>query len=109
MKEQFTAAGCQTKIINGMPDHVHVLFLLNPRRPVSEVIQLVKGASSNWFNQQELIEHKFAWQTGFAAYSVSESLLDRVYRYILRQKQHHTKFKFEDEYKELIRLHGFKE
>ena len=107
MKNVYTAAGCIIKIINGMPDHVHSLFTLNPKRPVTEVIQLVKGNSSNWFNEQEFISQKFAWQTGFAAYSVSEYALNRVYQHILRQKEHHKKRTFNEEYIELVRLHGF--
>ena len=94
MAIEFDEAGCKTQIINGMPDHVHCLFLLNPQKAVSDTIKLVKGASSHWINERPLLKEKFAWQTGFAAYSVSESLLEKVYLYILNQKQHHAKKHF---------------
>jgi putative transposase len=54
-----------------MPDHIHALFLLNPQKSISEVIKQIKGSSSHFVNHQNLIDEKFAWQTGYAAYSVS--------------------------------------
>jgi REP element-mobilizing transposase RayT len=106
MYNQFKESGCPVKIINGMPDHVHSLFLLNPQKSVSDVIKQVKGASSHWANDTNFIPGKFVWQTGFAAYSVSESQLDKVYAYIRDQKAHHAKKTFAEEYDELLRLHG---
>ena len=106
MKNEFIDQGCHVEIINGMPDHVHSLFLLNLRKAVSDVIKQVKGSSSNEINGQNIIKYKFSWQTGFAAYSVSESSLEKVFQYIKNQKQHHRKISFEKEYENLIRLHG---
>lgn len=53
-----------------------------------------------------MLDAKFAWQTGYAAYSVSESLVDKVFEYIKNQKQHHLRRSFLDEYEELIKLHN---
>lgn len=93
---------CPGRIINGMPDHIHVLFLLSPQMSVSEVIKQLKGASSHWVNQQDFLSEKFAWQTGFAAYSVSESITEKVHEYIKNQKTHHQGITFDQEYEELI-------
>ncbi len=106
MSSQFTESGCPVRIINGMPDHIHCLFLLNPQKTITEIIKQVKGSSSHWINPEQLIRDKFAWQTGYAAYSVSESVLDKVYQYIVNQKQHHQKTTFLKEYEEFIKLHG---
>lgn len=106
MNSQFTESGCPVRIINGMTDHVHSLFLLNPQKPITEIIKQVKGSSSHWINGEQLIRDKFAWQTGYAAYSVSESVLDKVYQYIVNQKQHHQKITFPKEYEEFIKVHG---
>lgn len=62
-----------------MPDHIHCLFLLNPQKSISEVIKQIKGSSSHYINQNNLIADKFAWQTGYAAYSISESVVDKVF------------------------------
>jgi len=69
-----------------MPDHIHCLFLLNPQKSISEVIKQIKGSSSHYVNQTNLISQKFAWQTGYAAYSVSESVLEKTFSYIQNQK-----------------------
>ncbi len=92
------------RIINGMPDHIHCLFLLNPQKSIAEVIKQIKGSSSHFINQNNLISEKFAWQTGYAAYSVSESVVDKVFQYIKNQKHHHTKKTFQEEYNEFIDL-----
>ena len=106
MNNEFIDAGCPVRIINGMPDHVHSLFLLNPNKAVVDVIKQVKGSCSHEINKQNIIKEKFAWQTGYAAYSVSESVLDKVFQYIKNQKQHHMKINFQNEYEDFIRLHG---
>lgn len=89
-----------------MPDHIHVLFLLNPQKSITEVIKQAKGGSSHSINGGDLILEKFAWQTGYAAYSVSESQVETVYNYIKIQKQHHLKQNSEDEFNEYVKLYG---
>jgi putative transposase len=107
IKEQLIELGCLVRIINGMPEHVHLLFLLNPQKAITDILKQVKGNTSHWINEQDLIKEKFAWQTGYAAYSVSESQLEKVYNYILNQKQHHKKKSFTQEFEDFIKLHGF--
>ena len=106
MREQLIEMGCPVRIINGMEEHVHLLFLQNPKMAITDIIKQIKGNTSHWINEQNLIPEKFAWQTGYAAYSVSESQLDRVYQYIRNQKEHHRKKIFADEYDEFIVAHG---
>ncbi|QBN19251.1 IS200/IS605 family transposase [Flavobacterium nackdongense] len=85
IREELIELGCPVRIVNGMPDHVHALFLLNPQKAITDVIKQVKGSSSHSINGENLILEKFAWQTGFAAFSVSESQLETVYNYIKNQ------------------------
>ena len=106
ISEQFREQGCPVSIINGMPDHLHCLFLLSPQKSIAEVIKQIKGSSSHYINQNNLIVDKFSWQTGYAAYSVSESVVDKVHNYIHNQKQHHAKKTFQQEYDEFIKLYG---
>lgn len=72
IREELNDLGCPVRIINGMLDHIHVLFLLNPQKSITEVIKQAKGGSSHSINGGDLILEKFAWQIGYAAYSVSE-------------------------------------
>lgn len=104
--EQLREQGCPVRIINGMPDHIHCLFLLSPQKSIMEVIKQIKGSSSHFINKNNLISEKFAWQTGYASYSVSQSVVDRVYHYIKNQKQHHEKKTFQREYDELLKLYS---
>ena len=55
MRKQFIESGCPVRIINGMPDHVHCLFLLNPQKAITEIIKQVKGSTSHFINEQDLI------------------------------------------------------
>ena len=58
---QLREQGCPVRIINGMPDHIHALFLLSPQKSIAEIIKQIKGSSSHFINQNNLIEDKFAW------------------------------------------------
>ena len=52
MRQQFIDSGCPVRIINGMPDRVHSLFLLNPQKAITEIIKQIKGATSHWMNEK---------------------------------------------------------
>lgn len=97
---------CPVRIINGVENHVHILFLLSPNYSVKDILKNVKGESSHWVNQQDFTKLKFAWQTGYGAFSVSESIVDNVEEYIRNQKEHHRKKSFQEEYSEFMQKHG---
>jgi putative transposase len=106
ISSQLQEMGCPVSIVNGMPDHVHCLFLLSREKSISDVVKQIKGSSSHFINQNDLISEKFAWQTGYAAFSVSESGVERVYQYIKNQKRHHAKKTSKQEHDEFLKLHG---
>jgi REP element-mobilizing transposase RayT len=91
ISDQFRELGCPVRIINGMPDHIHCLFLLNAQKSVSETIKHVKGGSSYYINSNNLISEKFYWQTGYSAFSVSASVVEDIFHYIQNQKEHHQR------------------
>lgn len=105
LETQLNELGCKPIIINGMPDHVHALFLLSRNKNISEVIKQLKGSSSHYINQQDFVKEKFAWQTGYGAFSVSESGKQKVYQYIKNQKQHHAVKSFDQEFDTFLKLH----
>lgn len=106
IKKQFEELGCKVSLINGMPDHIHCLFLLNPQKSIAEVVKQIKGSSSHYLNQEEGDREKFAWQIGYAAFSVSESVFKKAFYYIRNQKEHHAKIKFEQEFDQFLKLNG---
>ena len=105
--EQLIEQTCPVRIINGTSDHIHSLFLLNPQKSIVDVIKQIKGSSSHFVNQNNFINEKFVWQTGYAAYSISESGVGKVFQYIQNQKQHHKKITFQQEYDEFLKVYGF--
>jgi REP element-mobilizing transposase RayT len=94
--------GCRVIIVNGVEDHVHCLFLLKSDIQLSRVLQRVKSLSSGWINQNNLTPQKFSWQSGYGAFSHSESSVENVIKYIERQEEHHSKRSFQKEYIELL-------
>jgi putative transposase len=102
----FLETGCPLRIANGMADHIHVLFLLHPRRSVGDVMRRLKSQSSRWINHNRLSIQKFAWEPGFTAFSVSESQVQKVFDYITHQKEHHTRESFEEELQHITQLHN---
>jgi REP-associated tyrosine transposase len=83
--------------IGGMPDHVHLLLKFKPKVALSDVIRDIKAVSSKWMNETKEGLHKFGWQDGFAAFTVSESQVEAVRRYIERQEDHHRSIDFKAE------------
>lgn len=95
--------GMKSAAIGGMPDHVHVLASLSSEVPVSKAVNLLKSNSSKWMRESE---PSFAWQEGYAAFSVSTSALESVIEYVEHQVQHHKKRDFKKEYLALLKRHG---
>jgi putative transposase len=89
--------------INGTEDHVHVLAKLRPTISVSDFLSKMKSNSSGWAKRQT--QGRFGWQARFAAFTVSESQVERVRSYIRNQEKHHRKQSFEEEFKALLRAH----
>ncbi len=92
--------------LNGVEDHLHLLAGLKATMSVAEAVGKLKGSSSKWIHDTFPDRQRFAWQRGYAAFSVSESQIARVARYIERQKIHHAKFSFRDEFLRLLQTHG---
>jgi len=92
--------------VNGAQDHVHVLASMNATMSIAEIAGKIKGSSSKWIHETFHDRSRFAWQRGYAAFSVSESQAARVASYIARQKTHHEKVSFRDEFLRLLNAHG---
>ena len=82
-------------IVNGTADHVHMLIRIRPAHSAAEIARVVKANSSRWVHEKW--DSKFAWQTGYAVFSVSESNVAGVTKYIAGQEEHHRKHTFQEE------------
>ena len=87
-------------------DHTHALIDLPTNKCIADVIQLFKGRSSHWINEQKLVPGRFAWGKGYGAFSVSHSDVGRVANYIARQEQHHKKYTYSEEYQLFVKRYG---
>jgi putative transposase len=95
--------GAKAIEIGGTDDHVHLLIDVPPKISVVTLVRAMKANSSKSMNEDG---HLFAWQQGYACFSVSASNLEKVRTYIQRQEQHHQKHSFEIEFKALLSKHG---
>jgi putative transposase len=93
-------------LINGPGDHVHLLFVLPADVSLSEVIKKVKAHSSRWIHENWPSRARFAWQTGYAAFSVSQSKVREARQYIANQEEHHRKVPFQEEVLAFLKKHG---
>ena len=91
-------------IINGTADHVHMLVRVRPSQSASEIARLVKTNSSKWV--REKWSREFAWQTGYGVFSVSESSVPAVTKYIAAQEEHHKKHSFQEEFVAFLKKNG---
>ncbi len=92
--------------INGIEDHVHLLVKLKPYPSISDFHKELKGSSSRWVNANQKISARFGWQVGYSAFTVSESAVPDVRKYIQNQKEHHSKMDFQEELLFLLQRHG---
>ena len=80
---------CTPLMINGMPDHVHVLLKMDSKVSLSNLMKFMKGKSSRFLNENHTYLESFEWQCGYGAFSGSPENVDKVIGYIKNQKQHH--------------------
>ena len=87
-------------------EHVHALIDLPTKYSIEDTMKLLKGASSHWINQERIIAAKFSWGRGYGAFSVSQSNVNDVSKYIANQEEHHRKKTFAEEYEKFVRVYG---
>ena len=95
--------GGKAVVVGGMPDHVHMLVRMPTGASISDFMRVVKANSSKWAKPRK---RDFAWQTGFAAFGVSMSVLPEATRYIQEQEKHHRKMTFQQELVALLKKHN---
>ena len=97
-------AGHTPIAIGGFRDHVHILAGCKPTVNIPGLVKDLKLATNQWIQQK--CHHKFAWQDGYAVFSISKSHEKAVANYILSQPQHHMHTTMVDEFKRLLTVNG---
>lgn len=90
-------------IINGMPDHVHILMNCKPNMNLSDNVREIKEHSTKFINNKKILRGKFYWQEGFGAFSVSKKDLPIIMNYIKHQEDHHSNRSFKEEYLDFLK------
>jgi putative transposase len=93
-------------VIGGVEDHVHALFALSKNYLLKKIVEEVKKGSSKWMKIDGPTNAEFYWQKGYAAFSVSQSNVADVVRYIENQDERHRQTTFQDELRAFLRRHG---
>jgi REP element-mobilizing transposase RayT len=96
---------CPPLLVGGVEDHIHLLARLARTITQAEWVKEIKRVSDCWIQQRSREYATFEWQGGYATFSVSQSNLDAVKRYIATQEEHHRKVSFQDELRALLRKH----
>jgi len=97
---------CLPVIIGGTEDHVHLLCRFARTITQAEWVKELKRVSNGWLKKKDPIYANFEWQGGYADFSVSQSNLDQVRKYITNQEEHHRKVDFQDELRTFLRKHS---
>ena len=94
---------CQSLIVGGTEDHVHLLCCLSRTCEIATMIKEVKRSSTLWIKTKDATLHDFSWQNGYGIFSVDFSEIDTLRRYIAGQEEHHRTITFQDEFRELLK------
>ena len=97
---------CNCYEINGIEDHIHLLFYLHPSMSLATLVKEIKGARTYIIKKENLFEKFNGWQIGYGAFTYSQSAKQNLINYILNQEEHHKKENFIDEYKRLLKKHN---
>jgi putative transposase len=89
--------------INAWHDHVHILFTLSKNHSLSQVVMEVKRATSKWIKTQGTEFAGFHWQSGYGAFSIGQSGVEEVKKYIANQAEHHRVKTFEEEFRSFLK------
>lgn len=96
---------CAPISVGGVEDHVHLLCRFGRTITQAEWVKELKRVSNLWLKEEKPGLGDFEWQGGYAAFSVSQSNLEQVKKYIENQEEHHRTISFQDELRALLRKH----
>jgi REP element-mobilizing transposase RayT len=103
MATVFRSLDCPSLAIGGTADHIHALFRLSRTKTVADIVEEVKVATSKWLKTKGPTLRYFHWQNGYGAFSIGESGVNALRRYIAAQEEHHRRLTFQDEFRAILK------
>lgn len=92
--------------IDGTSDHLHILFSVARTVTVAEIVEEIKTSTSKWIKTKGQEFSGFSWQRGYGAFSIGQSSVETLRKYIQNQKHHHRRVTFQDEYRKFLKAYG---
>jgi putative transposase len=90
-------------LINGTMDHLHLLVKLGRKTAIADLVEEIKSSSSGWIKKKGRQYEGFYWQSGYGAFSIGQSGVPSLKKYIANQKEHHRVKTFQEEYREFLK------
>lgn len=90
-------SGSKSIRVGGTGNHVHIVCFLSKNDSLAHLVEEIKRNSSRWIKHISVDYNSFAWQGGYAAFSISQSVVDKTIAYVDNQEEHHKKISFHDE------------
>jgi REP element-mobilizing transposase RayT len=103
MAKSCQGANSPALLINGTMDHVHLLVKLGRRTSIADLVEEIKTSSSSWIKTKGAVYQNFYWQLGYGAFSIGQSGVAEVLKYIADQKEHHRGKTFQEEFRGFLR------
>jgi REP element-mobilizing transposase RayT len=91
---------------NSVKDHMHILLTLSKDYSVAKIVEEIKTDSSSWMKGQGV--RRFRWQNGYGAFSIGQSQVTVVKKYIARQEEHHRRLSFQEEFRRFLERYQVK-
>lgn len=98
--------GCKTIIVDGVENHLHLVYELHSTVALSNLMRIVKSSSSYWAHNSLKFPLFGGWESEYGAFSFARKDLYKVYEYVCRQREHHAGVGLEDEFKRLVMKAG---
>ena len=99
-------SGCECYRVGGMPDHVHLAIRLSRTITIADLVEKLKSSSSRWLKTAANDMADFAWQRGYACFSIGPQDLPALIAYIDDQKIHHENRTFQEEFRMFLEKYG---
>ena len=100
------SCGCPAPKVGGTDDHVHIVCSFSRTITIADLVQQIKTDTSKWIKGKGGDLRHFAWQNGYGAFSIGQSQLSSVKAYIARQREHHRRATFQEEFRRFLEKYG---
>jgi putative transposase len=98
--------GSRLLAAGGTSDHVHLLISQSKNIALSALMKDVKKDSSSWMKTKGMIFRSFHWQDGYGAFSIRNSDIPSLSKYLASQREHHRKRSFQEELTQFLDEYG---